>query len=36
LIFKPEATSTYFVVVHATALAEGGTKTGVGMAVTYR
>ncbi len=36
LLFKPEATSTYFVVVHASALAKEGGKTGVGMAVTYR
>jgi hypothetical protein len=36
LLFKPDATSTYFVVVHATALTKAGSKSGVGMAVTYR
>ena len=36
LEFTPDATATYFVVVHARTLAQAATKAGVGMAVTYK
>ena len=36
LEYKPTATSTYYVVVHARSLAAGKTEAGVAMAVTYR
>ena len=36
ITFKPGTTDTYFVAVHATSLVDGGSKAGVGMAVTYR
>jgi hypothetical protein len=34
--FKPTATATYYIVLHARALAEGKTDAGVAMAVTYK
>ena len=34
--FKPEATATYFVVVHVRTLADANAKAAVGMAVTYK
>jgi hypothetical protein len=34
--YKPSATDTFFVVIHARRLKKAGEKAGVGMAVTYR
>ena len=34
--FKPDQTSTYYIVVHARELAEGKKDGGVAMAVTYK
>jgi hypothetical protein len=34
--FKPTATATYYIVLHARTLVEGKTDAGVAMAVTYK
>ena len=36
LTYKPPATATYYIVLHARGLAEGKPNAGVAMAVTYR
>ena len=36
LTFTPEATATYYIVVHAQTLADGQSEAGAAMAVTYK
>ena len=36
LLFEPEDTSTYYIVLHARELADASTEAGVSMAVVYR